>query len=428
MQEPAGTWSSLGEDSDPPDLGEAADPFADPPDLGEAADPFAESPAWGEAPDPFATSAPVGSQATSAALSSETFGFSADALDPRGDPPGFEIHGRANVTAAFTRSGESVDLLQNNSLDLSSVDVYVQWFPVHWFGALLEVELDSDLDGGDRTVEVELELGVLEWRPLGDARLRLRAGRSPVPFGLERRHYAPGRNELANRPAAFLRVFPGTYSDSGAFLWLNWPLGSNGGNLELEAALTKGLEGLTREDRPDAFRKDDNDEAQFTGRIGLTLFEVEPTPGLSVRVPARLTIGASALFGHYDEEARRRIQFFGFDVELRLAGFRLRAEMIRSQIERANAQSSSQEGVGVYVLVAYHWYPDVFGAEELFLAFRYGRADPDDNVRAPEDVETYHLGGGWSPYHGLLLKTGIQIGFGSQQTERIVFLELGYSF
>ena len=249
-----------------------------------------------------------------------------------------------------------------------------------------------------------------------------------MPFGLERRHYAPARNELANRPAAFLRVFPGTYSDAGALVWLNWPLGLGGASLEFEAALTKGLRGPTHEDRPDAFRKDDNDEPQLTSRLGLTLFEVEPTPGLSVSVPARLTFGASYLLGHHDEDARHRIQFFGLDVELRIAGWRLRAEFVRSEIERPVPTRRSQHGIGVYVLSAYHWFPEVFLIEELFLAARYGRADPDEGVRASEDVETCHLGAGWSPYRGLLLKTGFQIGFGSRQTERIGFLELGYSF
>ena len=430
--------ASLGEAPDPfaapsvsASLGEAPDPFAAPAggvSLGEAPDPFA-APAGGvslgEAPDPFAAPSPAPLVSASPPGAP---GFAAAAVDPRGDPPGFEVHGRGNLSGAFTRSGESVELLEGDSLNLSSVDVYLQWFPVHWFGAMVEGELDSELDDRERRVEPELELAIFELRPLGDPRVRLRLGHAPVPFGLERRYYAPPRNELINRPAAFRRVYPGTYSDVGAFLWIDWPLRLGGARAELELALTKGLDGPARADKPDPFRKDRDGVPQLSGRVALTLFEVTPTPGLGVAFPARLTLGASLLAGQYDAPSHRRIRFYGLDAELQLGGLRVRAEGIWSEIEREQAGVSAQRGIGVYALVAYHWYPEVFLIEELYLALRYGRADADQALREDDDVETYHLGGGWSPYRGVLAKAGFQVGHGARKTERVAFLELGYSF
>ena len=78
--------------------------------------------------------------------------------------------------------------------------------------------------------------------------------------------------------------------------------------------------------------------------------------------------------------------------------------------------------------MASHWYPEVLLIEELYLALRYGRADADQDLREDDGVETYQLGGGWSPYPGVLAKAGFQVGYGARQTERAAFVELGYSF
>ena len=422
--------TTLGEAPDPfaqdPALGDASDPFAQDPALGDAPDPFAQEPALGDAPDPFA--APV----TSAALA--TPAFDPDAVRTRLEPPGLEIHGRANGTLALTRERESVEVLEDDSFALSSVDLYVQYFPVHWFGVLAEGEFESDLEEEangqvERELEAELELAILEFRPLRDERVRLRIGHFPVPFGLERRYYAPPRNELANRPAAFRRVYPGTYSDVGAYLWLTLPFGRFGSVFELEAGLTKGLDAPDRGE-PDFWRKDENEVPQFAGRVALTLFDVDPrvdgAPQLPL--PIRLTLGASLLAGQYDVEARRRIRFYGLDAEAILGGLRLRFEFVRSEIERQTPGIASREGLGLYALAAYHWRIERFLLEEVFVAFRYGRADPDDDVREDEDVERYHGGVGWIPYPGVLFKAGYELSHSRFETERTVYLELGYSF
>ena len=45
---------------------------------------------------------------------------------------------------------------------------------------------------------------------------------------------------------------------------------------------------------------------------------------------------------------------------LTLAGLRARAEFLQSAIERERPGQGSQRGLGLYVHLAYHWFPKVF--------------------------------------------------------------------
>jgi len=421
--------AQVGADDPPPPppqdgpLVDAPDPFADPPDpFADPPDPFADP------PDPFDT-APVDS-ATQAPVTT----FDPQAVDPLPPPAGFEIHGRANGTLAITREDESVELLEDSAWDLSSVDLYLSWFPTRWFGMLGEAELQSDVGEGERRIEFEVELLALELRPLSDKRVILRLGRQPVPFGLERRYYAPPRNELANRPAVFRRVFPGTYSDTGAFLWLRQPVGTWGSELELELGITKGLTGPDRDDRPKAFRKDNNDAPEYSGRAAWTLFDLDPgrkgaSPGeAALPTTIKLTVGASILLGVYDRDVRRRIRFYGVDGELWVGGLRVRGEAVWSDVESLVPNARARRGFGTYVLAAYHLYPELFLLDEVFFAFRYGRADRDQRTQEPLDVERYHAGLGWIPHEGFLFKAGLEWSKGRGDPGRVIYLELGFSF
>ena len=423
------------------------DPFGAAPDpFGAAPDPF------GEAPDPFGAApvgsvAPVGSPGGAAPPAGEGApGFDPDAVELAHEAPGFELHGRANLTMALSNDDDQVELLEDNSLELSSLDLYAQWFPLTWIGAQGEVELETELDDGERRLEVDLELLVLELRPLGHERLRLRGGWFPVPFGVERRYYAPPRNELATRPAPFLRLFPGDYSDLGLMLWWRQPVAPWGAELELEAALVRGLEdprlnaegvrSLAVEGRPEAFQSDENGEPQLVGRIGLTLVDLDP--GRKGEHPwaqalpgsLRLTLGFSGLLGHWDDRARQRVAFVGYDAQLELGGLRLRVEAVLSRIEGLGEFGRDQKGGGLYALVAYHWHPDLFLLEELFAAFRYEVLDPDHTRRDELELERYHWGLGWSPVQGLLFKLGWELTrpSGGPDSRSVVYLEAGYSF
>ena len=356
-------------------------------------------------------------------------GFEPDAVRERLPPPGFEVHGRASLALVLPEKFEPIERLRGLSPALSSVDLYLQWFPLHWFGAVGEVEGEVDLGEEEREIEPELELLALELRPLSDERIRLRVGFAPVPFGLERRSYAPPRNLFVNRPAPFRRLYPGTYADAGAFLWIKQPLWEAwGAGLELETALTRGLTGEGRDGRPEPLDHDVNGEPQFSARLALTLLDVDPSrPGPeTLSFPLRLTLGGSFLWGNYDSEAQRELRFLGFDAELVLYGFEARVEYIERKLERSGRTA---RGRGLYAIAAYRWKPGWSLLEEAYLAFRYGVLDPDDDLGESFDLERYHLGLGWSPFRGVLAKLGGELSVSEAGVrEHALYTELGFSF
>ncbi|MCA8921492.1 MAG: hypothetical protein KDD82_06755, partial [Planctomycetes bacterium] len=386
-------------------------------------DPFADP------PDPFADPAPIDS--ASAAVGSS---FDPSAVDPLPPPRGLEIHGRINGTVAFSREEDTVEQLKHTSFGLSAADLYAAYYPTRWFGALAELELEQDLGDGDRFLALEVDLLAVELRPFSNDRLLLRLGHQPVTFGLERRFYAPPRNELANRPAAFRRVYPGTYSDTGAFLWARQSTGFLRSELELELSLTRGLTGPDRDDKRAVFSKDNNSAAQWAGRLGWTVVDLDPTrrgaQGIEAALPTslRFAFGASFLNGEYDRDARRRVRFYGFDAELRLGGLLVRGELVVSEVESEVPDARTRRGTGTYVLAAYHWRLEEFLVDELYVAFRYGRADRDQRVSETLDVERYHVGLGWVPHPGFLAKVGYEWTKGRGDPGRVVYLELGFSF
>lgn len=399
------------------------DPFGAPPP-----DPFGAP-----APDPFGGVAAVPSSSRGAASDA---GFDPSAVRAAARPGVWlgpvELHGRINLTLSFTDDAERVELLDDTSLELSSADLYAQWFPCPWFGLLGELELESDLHDRERALEVEVELLVAEVRPLGDDRLRLRAGYFPAPFGVERRFYAPSRNVLANRPAAFRRVYPGDYNDWGVMAWWRQPLGAWGGELEVEAALLRGLEGpLGRADRPAFFERDDNHEPMFAGRVGLTLFDVAPADGgLAglLGLPLRLTLGASLLFGHHDDAARARLRVLGFDAALTLGELSARVEVVLADLEADGPATRDRRAEGLYALLVWRRRFARPWLEEGFVALRYDVADPDARARDGHDVERWHVGLGWVPAEGWLVKLGFETSRQGAERPRTVFVEVGYSF
>jgi hypothetical protein len=356
-------------------------------DLFAALDPFAE-------PPPAATSSV----------------FDPDAARPRGR--GVELgpvtlHGRANVTGAYFDGTEPVERLDHAELELSSADLYAEWTPCAWFALLGEVELASELEDDERALEVEPELLVAEVRPLGDERLRLRAGLFPVPFGLERRFYAPPRNELVTRPAAFRALFPGTWSDLGVMAWGTLPTFA-GGEVELEAGLVRGLEGPgARGDRHAPLERDENHEPMLCGRTGWTALDVDAPLRLSVGV------GASLVAGHHDDDARERLRYEGYDATLRVGPFTARFELVLREVE------GQRPARGWYGVVAWRQRFALPWLEEAHVAARWDRV---------EELERWHAALGWVPLEGLQVK--LEVARARLDDDRVwsALLEVGYAF
>lgn len=385
------------------------------------------------APDPFATPEAPPPAAPGAGGGAPPW-FDPDAVRTRG-PSGLvfgplTLHGRANVTGSYSRGLEPVELLDHAELELSSADLYAELAPLPWLALLGEVEVTSDLEADERELEVEPELLVVELRPLSDERLRLRAGLFPVPFGLERRHYAPPRNELVTRPAPFRALFPGTWSDLGVVAWGRLPLPLAGGELEAEVGLVRGLEGPGRRGDRQELERDENHEPMLAGRVGWTLVDLRPEDGAPLRV--QLTLGASVVAGHWDDDATRRLRFEGWDVSMKIGPLSARAELVRAAVEADDELDPAARGRrarGLYVLACWrHEFADAPGLEALWLAGRWDVVDDDRRVRDAGDLERWHLGLGWVPLEGLTVK--LEGSRARWLDERVwtALLEVGYAF
>lgn len=384
-------------------------------------------------PDPFASETPpVETPPTGAApASGGPSWFDPDAVRAGKAPEGLrlgpvELHGRANVTFSYSDGLEPIELLDHAELELSSADLYAEWFPTTWLGFLAEGELTRELEEDERKLEVEPELAIVELRPLRTDRLRVRAGLFPVPFGVERRFYAPPRNELITRPAAFRQVFPGTWSDVGVMVWGRQPLPAWGGELELEVGLVRGLEGPGARGDRQAFERDENHEPMVAGRAGWTLFDVGPDDGAPLRVA--LTVGASLVAGHWDDDARRRLRYEGFDAALTVGPLTGRVEVVLSKVE-LDPPEGSKRMRGLYVVAAWrHEFEDVQGLKELHVAGRWDLIDGDSRVRDARDVERFHIGVGWVPAERFLVK--VEAGRARYLDERVwtTLAEVGFAF
>ena len=418
---------------------DADDPFADADDpFADAEDPFADAEdPFADAEDPFADpDDPEGGAGS----------FDPDAVELAEAAEGFEFHGRVNLTAAFTdRRDERVESLEEaggGSFDLSSLDLYASWFPSRYVGLLGELELERDLEVRDRELEIELELAVLEVRPLGNDGLRIGVGYFPVPFGIERRFYAPPRNPLPNRPAAFRRLFPGTYADLGARLhWRHGVSRDWGADVELELAVVRGLEGLDRDGRPRAGLRDAQDEPAYTGRVGWTVFHLDPgrrgatDHERSLPCAIRLTLGGSLYWGRYDERGRRALRYEALDVELEVGPVLLRAEAIARTAQGPvpgdpDPDDRTRRGHGGYVLASLRLPVDPRpGLESLHLNARYGWLDRDRRRVEEFDLQRIHVGVSWSPLPGVLIKlSGQRLEPRRGGAEHSGYLEIGYSF
>lgn len=389
------------------------------PDLFAPADPFATSPgpadpAPGPGPEPARGGPPW---------------FDPDAVRA-GARPGvwlgpIELHGRANLTYSYSDGEEPIERLEHSELHLSSLDLYAEWRPWAWLGFIGEVELESELEEDGHEQEVDPELVVVELRPLSDERLRIRAGLFQVPFGLERRYYAPPRNELGTRPAAFRVLFPGSWSDLGVMAWGRQPLGPLGSEVELEVGLIRGFEGPGGRDRRQELEEDDNHEPMVTGRLGATLFDVRPEAGAPLRMA--LGVGASLLAGHWDDAARRRLRYEGYDATARLGPLVVRFELLLGRID-LDPPGRRRRLAGHYLQAALRHRFALFLLDEGWLAGRWDVIDDDTDARTGGDVERFHLGAGWVPLEGLVVK--LEGSRARSLDERVwtVLAEVGYSF
>lgn len=379
--------------------------------------------ALGEAPSPSKNSFRARRSAADRVF--DTGGVAVD------DSKAFELHGRIDLSLQHAKLDDMVEgLSRGAAYELSQAAVLLLWKPLEWLRFLAELELGLPKGG---SIDLEVDIMAIELTLPGKLP-RLRAGVSYVPFGVERFRYAPPRNSFVNRPMAFRRIYPGSYTDLGLFL---------SGSIELpllpklayEGAIVSGLRGPDRKDRPTltlgngrSYRGIDNGAPLVAGRAGAVFYENIDDPS---RTPLRIELGASALTTNYDRLARETLTLLGADFRLRIAGLRLRTEIVRETVD-SHSPGGHRSLHGHYLELVYRGEPREPWVRSWHIGFRYGQVDSDDARRNSGDLERWSGSLGWEPSPRLLFKLQLdvvrELSNDHQPNNRIALLQLGYSF
>ncbi len=157
--------------------------------------------------------------------------------------------------------------------------------------------------------------------------VKLKVGSLLVPFGQFNAEHDSPLQEFTDRPLVARRIIPSAWNDSG--LGLYGSVQPGGITLSYDLALVNGftekfsaIDG-TRNARA-SFRKDNNDNKTFVGRVGCSL-DLEFLDALS--------FGVSGLSGKYDGAGEREARMWGFDGRLRKGPFELLGEYANLRLE-----------------------------------------------------------------------------------------------
>lgn len=254
---------------------------------------------------------------------------------------------------------------------------------------------------------------------------KFKAGILLVPFGrLNALHDSP-LQELTDRPLVDQHIVPTTWQEAGIGGYGAFDVGPVG--IDYDVILVNGLDddfsttagGGFRGNRS-SFRRDNNDDLMFVGRLGITP---------EIAFLDALNVGFSFLSGEYDDANKEDITMIGLDWTIRKGPFEVVGEFATANLERSAAQIAG--GVpggadGWYIQLNYHFFPeswigswDFFTKESMFtLVFRYGTIDTDDSAKAidrttrgdayRDDVEHFTVGVNFRPIKKTVIKLEYQ--------------------
>ena len=280
-----------------------------------------------------------------------------------------EFHGNISMGAPFS---EGLDETEKGSSKVSNQTEITLWAGMQIFRNLSFV---TELEIEDGFEVYEFERCALDWNVFKDKCI-FRAGKFYYPFGIERMVENAVNNKLVDRPNPSIKIIPGTYSDEGLELFGNVPFLYNT-RLQYEFAATNGLSSF--------------DDISLGGRLGI---EILPD----------LEIGGSYSTGKYDDDERLRMDFVGVDALFRRGGFEMRAECIRSNVERSSDAGGSFDRKGYYIQSSYKLLPDINYIEHIEFVGRFDSIDPDDLVTDEGDMDRIAVGINLSPLHHFIFK------------------------
>ncbi len=360
----------------------------------------------------------VDQQSTPEVISSEPTGAdsSLEALAPDDSPiPRIEFSGHVTVTyfgveeQSSASSGQSLsDFDAESSFSLTDLTLFTGVAVRDDLYAAAEIEYER---GGD---QIDVDQAFLEYRVRADDPLALRLGKFYVPFGIERFYQNSPRNPLVDRPAPFVQILPGTFSDTG--------IGLSGEQrvvagpeliVEYEVALMNGLGASLFDSARDARQNLDNNSSKaLASRIG-------------ARYDRWLFLGASFLNGESDDGDDDGFTALGADLRIDWAPFSFRSEYVYASLERG-PDSINGSGVQCAALMPgrcsdFHrrgWYSELtlrrsYDGPRLFrdieYVLRYDVLDEDDEVRDLFDARRIATGVVLRPFDRLRLKVQYEV-------------------
>ena len=323
-------------------------------------------------------------------------------------PSKLTLHGTFDFTYIHFDHSQNLDGFPTDRVTSVEPKLVLRYEPADEHVFLAEVELDG--------LEEELELEQLSYQYEPAHETEVGVGIQYIPFGIERFYNSPARNPLVDRPSPYRHILPGTYSDLGVFLSTEreW---TDDWSLRIEAALTRSLEGPTRDDRPHPF--DAIDQIQPSGRIGIS-------------TPYGVSAGVSGLLARYEDGAggHEELTLTGVDLTFEHGETIVRAEAIFGEVGRADSLGGDYDRYGWYV-EAYHRFPRLLPwGQAIETVVRYDDVDMNDSVRDFSDVRRYSFGVNWVLDESWRMKTEVSIS--REDGESVAndgrFIQLEYHF
>ncbi len=292
-----------------------------------------------------------------------------------------EFHGNISLGAPFS---EGLDETEKGSSKVSNQTEVTLWAGIQ---LLKNLSFVTELEIEDGFEVYEFERCAFDWNIFND-KCVLRVGKFYYPFGIERLVENAVNNKLVDRPNPSIKIIPGTYSDVGLELSGTVPFLYKT-RLRYDFAATNGLSSF--EGKGEQHLDDNNDNISLGGRLGI---EILPD----------LEIGSSYTTGKYDDDERFRMDFIGVDGLFRRGGFEIKAEYIRSNVERATDAGGSFDRKGYYIQSSYKFIPDINYIQHIEFVGRFDSVDPDDLVTNESDMDRIAFGINYSPSHNFIFK------------------------
>lgn len=282
----------------------------------------------------------------------------------------------------------------------------------------IEFERTAKTSGGDRSGEVEVEQGWIEYNI--NRYITPRFGVILVPFGRYNLEHFDSYQDLTDRPIMARRVVPVTWAEAGAGFTGSIYLGELSSSnwlqdfelrYELYAinGLTEHISDTSPRSARGAFGKDNNNNKALVGRLQISPCHV-------------LQVGLSGYLGKYDK-AGNDIQGYDIDTKIVFGPVELVGEFANFDLDEGlndDGLSITENLQGGYIEGRYHFWPDFLnktfmgrGLEDpTFTAVvRAGYAeieDDGDKDQADNREERFTIGLNYRPVESFVCKLEYQ--------------------